>query len=267
MLRALFIHSSQFQCPHDERTSTTVQKKPKLKWTGSKACCSNSPLRTSVIGDDPDRHPDSKDTEHGQIPGTESNTQTGAIITRPTELARGNIGLPALGTRETPAVVRKLGIRQRRLHFTPHFCHGRKYENLLPNRHGCRRLRVPTEQNPGKTEKGRLRTVRRQWNDHYDLWHDTAVFKPSPTTRFQMVFHSGRRIQANHRDGLPKPLWVVGGSTKPTLNRSYHQTLNRRIRSRFRSRFRIHQDNHRRDEPSSASSRISGPYASVRLRT
>jgi hypothetical protein len=29
-------------------------------------------------------------------------------------------------------------------------------------------LRVPTEQNPGTSEEGRLRTVRRQWNDHCD---------------------------------------------------------------------------------------------------
>jgi hypothetical protein len=133
----------------NKRTSTTVQRKLKPIWPRSTAYCSNSPLRTSASDDDLDRHPGSKDPGHGQIPGTEKNIQAGAIITRPTELARGIVGLPALGTRETPAVARKRGIRQRRLHFTLHFCHGRKYENLLLNRHGCRRLRVPTEQNTG----------------------------------------------------------------------------------------------------------------------
>jgi hypothetical protein len=145
-----------------------------------------------------------------------------------------------LEPRKTPAVTRKRGMRQRRLHFTPHFCHGRKYENLLPNRHGCRRLRVPTEQNPGTSEEGRLRTIRRQWNDHCDLRHDPAVLKSTPTTRFQVALHSGRCTQAHHRDGLSKLLWVVGGPMKPTLNRSNHQTLHTRIRSRFRSRFHIH---------------------------
>jgi mannose-6-phosphate isomerase-like protein (cupin superfamily) len=169
-----------------------------------------------------------------------------------------------LEPRKTPAVARKRSMRQRRLHFTPHICHGHKYENLLPNRHGCRRLRVPTEQNPGTPEEGRLRTVRRQWNDHCDLRHDPAVLKSTPTTRFQVALHS---TQAHHRYGLPKPLWVVCRPTKPMLNRSNHQTLNTRIRSQFRSRFRIHQDDHWRDELSSASSRISGPYASARLRT
>jgi hypothetical protein len=46
-------------------------------------------------------------------------------------------------SRETRAVARRCGIRQRRFSIPPHFRDRRKDEYILSNRHGCRRLRVP----------------------------------------------------------------------------------------------------------------------------
>jgi hypothetical protein len=90
-------------------------------------------LYASIIGDDPGQSPDPEDLDHGQVPGRESNNQADAITIRPFRLERRNIDLPALGNRETPAVIRKRGIRQRWLRFLPHFRDRREYENFLSN--------------------------------------------------------------------------------------------------------------------------------------
>jgi hypothetical protein len=64
---------------------------------------------------------------------------------------------------------------------------------ILPNRRRCRRLRVPKKQAPGNTKEGHLRAVLHQRDDHRDLRHDPVDSKPTPTTKIQMAFHSGRR--------------------------------------------------------------------------
>jgi hypothetical protein len=101
-----------------------------------------------------------------QTLGPESNTRAGVITTRPIRSVRRNAELPAPGTRETRAVARRCGIRQRLFILPPHFRDRRRDKYILPNRHGCRRLRVPKKQAPGNTKEGRLRAVRHQRDDH-----------------------------------------------------------------------------------------------------
>jgi hypothetical protein len=195
-----------------------------------------------------------------RTPGPESNTRAGVITTRPSRPVRTNAELPAPGTRKTRAVGRRRGIRQRRITLPPHFRNRRTDKYILPNRHGCRRLRVPKKQAPGNTKEARLRAVRHQRDGHRDLRHDPVDSKPTPTTTIPMAFYSGRRTQAYHRNGFPKPVWIVGGSTKQALNRPNHQP--------FRSTLqRVHQNDHRRYELPSALSRIPGHHASTCFRT
>jgi hypothetical protein len=73
--------------------------------------------------------------------------------------------------------------------------------------------------------------------------HNPVVFESVSSTSFQVAFRSGEHSQAYRRLGLLKPLWVVGGPTKPTPHRLYHQPLRTRLRGRFRSC--IHQNDHR----------------------